>query len=95
MSSTSGSRTSEYVLIVSNISSRTRRSDIEYELERAGRIRSISKIHGDEMLVEMKHRSDADWACRKMDRLDLDGRSIRLHFATEQDMDSFGWEFCE
>mmetsp|Transcript_36299 Transcript_36299/g.76384 ORF Transcript_36299/g.76384 Transcript_36299/m.76384 type:complete len:92 (+) Transcript_36299:356-631(+) len=86
---------SEYVLLVQNVSSRTRRSDLEYEFERAGPIRNIARFRDDETLVEFKSRSDASWAYKNLDRLDVDGSTLRVFWAEEADFEDFGWEWFE
>mmetsp|Transcript_41343 Transcript_41343/g.100325 ORF Transcript_41343/g.100325 Transcript_41343/m.100325 type:complete len:90 (+) Transcript_41343:230-499(+) len=57
---------SEYVLLVQNISDKTRRSDLEYEFDKAGPVRYIARIRDDETLIEFKHRKDAAWAYRNL-----------------------------
>mmetsp|Transcript_40483 Transcript_40483/g.94515 ORF Transcript_40483/g.94515 Transcript_40483/m.94515 type:complete len:91 (+) Transcript_40483:737-1009(+) len=88
-------RSSEYVLLVQGVASRTRRSDIEYEFDKAGPVRNIARIRDDETLIEFKHRSDASWAYKNLDRLDLDGSTLRVHWAEPADFDAFGWEWFE
>lgn len=59
-------RKSEYVLFVQNIDERTRRSDVEYEFERAGKVRYASRIRGGGLLIEMAKRDDAKWAYKNI-----------------------------
>ncbi|KAL1495453.1 hypothetical protein AB1Y20_016821 [Prymnesium parvum] len=86
---------SEYVLLVQNISDKTRRSDLEYEFDKAGPVRYIARIRDDETLIEFKHRKDAAWAYRNLDRLELDGSTLRVHWAEKADFEDFGWEWFE
>jgi len=88
-------RKSEYVLLVQGVASRTRRSDLEYEFDKAGPVRKIARIRDDETLIEFKHRSDASWAYTNLDRMDVDGSTLRVHWAEAGDFDAFGWEWFE
>lgn len=88
-------RKSEYVLLVQNIGERTRRSDVEYEFERAGKVRYTSRIRGDALLIEMAKRDDAKWAYKNIDRTRMDGAEWRVHWANEDDFEDFDMKWFE
>lgn len=75
--SKSRGRDREGKIYIGNISSRTRKSDLEYECDRYGRVLSCALMEGF-AFVEYERSKDADYAVRKMGGLELDGRRLSV-----------------
>ncbi|KAK9908135.1 hypothetical protein WJX75_003185 [Coccomyxa subellipsoidea] len=87
---------SKYVLYVENLSSATRSSDVKREFEHAGPVYEVERDYKTRSaLVEMRKSADAEYAWKKMDGLSVDGRKIKIDYATKEDFKFFGWKVPE
>merc|ERR1712217_300212 len=87
---------SKVVLYVSNLSSKTRSHELKRFFDAAGPIYEVERdVYDRCALVEFKRESDAKYAWNKFDGKYLDGRDIKVDWATKSDFKKFGWKWTE
>jgi RNA recognition motif-containing protein len=83
---------SRYVLAIDGLSSSTRSKDIRYEAEACGPVLAVERDVKERLaLVEFKHSADAADAYEKLEGLKVDGRTWKVSFATDKDLNFMGW----
>jgi len=75
---------------VTGLSSRAKRKYVEEEFARYGRVRDCVVDDGIG-LVEFKYSDEAAKALAKLDRNSVDGRKVRVYFATRRDFKELKW----